>query len=127
MNATLLRLGSTGLLFLLIFITGIGLSRSGRPFSTLSLTIHKLIGLAALIVLIVTVYQTNQAAALSMIEWTATAVTILLFAVTIIAGGLLSTDLALPAFVSILHLGLPFVTLFATGGTLLLLLNRTGV
>lgn len=112
-----------GAAFLLIFASGIWLSRSGKPYGTLLFTVHKLVGLALGIWLAVTVYQTHQVAPLGALEITAVAVTVLLFVGTVAAGGLLSIDRPVPAFVGTLHLVVPLLTVLSTGGTLYLLLR----
>jgi hypothetical protein len=113
-----------GLSFLLIFLSGIWLSRSGKPLNNIILTIHKLISLAAAVFLVVTIYQTNQVATLSGIEAIAAGVTGLLFLGTGIAGGLLSTDKPVPAAISWMHRITPFLTVLSTAVTLYLLLSR---
>jgi hypothetical protein len=47
MSTNQLRVVSAGLFFLFIFLSGFWLSRTGKPYSGIILTIHKLIGLAA--------------------------------------------------------------------------------
>jgi hypothetical protein len=59
MNASV-RVIVAGVFFLLIFLSGIWLSRTGRPLNVGISTIHKLISLAAGIFLLVTIYQRNQ-------------------------------------------------------------------
>jgi hypothetical protein len=66
---------SAGLFFLFIFLSGIWLSHSGKPLNVIILTIHKLISLAAVVFLIITIYQINQVANLNTIELTAGVVT----------------------------------------------------
>jgi hypothetical protein len=125
MSPTQLRVVGAGLCFLFIFLSGIRLSRSGKPFNSAILTIHKLISLAAAILVVVTVYQMNQMAALNTMELTVGAVTGLLFLGTGIAGGLLSTDQPKPAAILTVHRIAPYLTVLSTAATLYLLLGRT--
>lgn len=112
-----------GLLFLLIFLSGIWLSRSGRPLNVGLSTVHKLISLAAGIFLLVTIYQRNRVIPLSALEWIAIVVTGLCFLGTVASGGLLSTDKPAPVTLLRVHQVVPVLTLFSSAVTLYLLLG----
>jgi hypothetical protein len=124
MGTTPIRIVGTGLLFVIIFLSGILLSNSGRPLNVMVFTIHKLIGLAAIIFLAVTIYQINQQAALSATEVIVSVVTGLLFVGTIITGGLVSLEQPVPRVVLTLHQILPILTVLSTVVTLYHLLSR---
>jgi hypothetical protein len=124
MSTTQLRVVGAGLFFLFIFLSGIWLSHSGKPLNGIILTIHKLISLAAVVFLVMTIYQINQAAKLSAIELIAGVVTGLLFLGAIISGGLLSTGKPMPATLLMMHQITPFLTVLSTAVTLYLLVNR---
>ena len=113
-----------GLFFLFIFLSGIWLSHSGKPLNVIILTIHKLISLAAVVFLVITIYQINRVANLNTIELTAGVVTGLFLLGTIISGGLLSTGKPMPAAILTMHQITPFLTVFSTAATLYLLLGR---
>lgn len=85
------------------------------------LTIHKLIAVAAFVLLVVIMVRSNRATALSAIELTAGVVAGLLFLSLIITGGLLSSDNPMPAVVLKLHQIAPYLTVLFTGVTLYLL------
>ena len=121
--STTVRAIVVGLFFLFIFLSGIRLSRAGRPLNVGISTIHKLISLAAGVFLLVTIYQRNGAVPLSATEWTAIVVTGLCFAGTVASGGLLSSDKPMLSAVLRVHQGLPVLTMLATGVTLYLLLG----
>ena len=121
--STTVRAIVVGLFFLFIFLSGIRLSRAGRPLNVGISTIHKLISLAAGVFLLVTIYQRNGAVPLSATEWTAIVVTGLCFAGTVASGGLLSSDKPMPVAVLRVHQVLPVLTMLATGVTLYLLLG----
>jgi hypothetical protein len=125
MGTTQLRIVGVGLLFLFIFLSGFWLSHSGKPLNGIILTIHKLISLAAVVFLVITIYQINQAATLSAIGLIAGLVTGLFFLGTIIAGGLLSIGKPVPAAILTMHQITPFLTLFSSAATLYLVLSRT--
>ena len=122
---------TTGIFFLFILLSGFLLSRSGKPYNGLIFNIHKLIGLAAGIYLIRTVYLTHQAAPLSPIQWTAIVVTVLLFVFAVAAGGLLSIlaegglenmGQAMQDVISLVHKFSPYLIVLSTAVTLYLLL-----
>lgn len=124
MGTTQLGVVGAGLFFLLIFLSGYWLSNSGKPLNVIILTIHKLIGLAAGVFLVMTVYRIHQVAPLSPVEITTIVVTVLFFAGNVATGGLLSTDKPMPAVILKLHQITPFLTVLSTAVTLYLLLSR---
>ena len=121
MNTTV-KIVVTGLFFLLVFASGIWLSRRGRPLNVAISTIHKLISLAAGIFLLVTVYQRHQVVPLSAVEWIAIVVTGLCFAGTVASGGFLSAEKPVPVVVLRVHQIVPVLTLLSSFVTLYLLL-----
>lgn len=123
MNTFQLKIIGASLVFLLIFLSGFWLSRNGSPYGTGLLTVHKLISLAVFVFLIVTMVQVNKATGLSGLEWALGIITAVFFIGTILAGGLLSTDLELPTAVLTIHHITPYLTLLLTIATLYLLLN----
>ena len=122
MSATVIAIVA-GLLFLLIFLSGVWLSRIGRPLNVGLSTVHKLISLAAGIFMLVTIYQRNRAIPLNTTQWIAIVVTGLCFLGTVASGGLLSTDK--PASVALLrvHQVVPVLTLISSAVMLYLLLG----
>jgi hypothetical protein len=123
MSTTLLRVVGAGLFFLFIFLSGIRLSRSGRPLNGTILTIHKLVALAAAVFFVITIYQMNQVATLSATELVASALTGFVFLGTGISGGVLSTDKPKPAALLRVHQIAPFLTVLSTAGTLYLVVS----
>ena len=121
MSITLSRVAYTGLFFLFIFLSGFWLSRTGKPYGTIIFTIHKLVGLAAGVFLVMTVYRIHQVAPLGPVEIIAIVVTVLFFAGTVTAGGLLSIDKPMPAAISMMHKLFPYPTVLSTVANLYLL------
>jgi len=111
-------------LFLLIFLSGFWLSRGGRPYGVLLLTVHKLLSVGAVILLAVVIVRINRTVGLSSAELIAAVITGVLFFGTIATGGLLSTVKLMPAIVHQMHRITPFLTLASTALTLYLLLTR---
>lgn len=113
-----------GLVFIVIFASGYWLSRAGKPYSVIVLTVHKLISLAAVVFLVVAMIQANRVAALSALELIAGVVTGLFFLALMATGGLLSTDKQMPVVVLRLHQIAPYLTVLAAAVTLYLLRSR---
>ena len=123
MSTTQVRVVGAGVAFLAIFLSGIWVSLTGKPYSTLSFTVHKLVGLALGVLLGVIVYQTNQSASLGAVQIAAIVVTVLLFVATVAAGGVLSVVEEVPAVALRLHQIIPILAVLSTAGTLYLLLS----
>jgi hypothetical protein len=120
------RFIAAGLFFLLILLSGYWLSRSGKPYSTIVFNIHKLVAVAAVVLLGIAVYRIHRAETLSAIEWLAAIVTGLFFLGTMVTGGLLSIpiDKAMPAIVHKLHQVTPYLTVLSTALALYFLRGR---
>jgi hypothetical protein len=101
----------TALLFILVFVLGFMLQRRGRPHNVLLLTAHKLIALAALILITITVIRVNRTTPLDTVALVAAAATAVFFVVAIISGGLVSSDRPPSALARALHWVTPFVTI----------------
>ena len=112
-----------GLFFLFIFLSGIWLSRAGRPLKVGISTIHKLISLATGILLLVTVHQRNSVLPLDATEWVTITITVLCFLVMVASGGLLSSNNPRPVAILRVHQIAPVLTTLATAATLFLLLG----
>jgi len=110
--------------FVLIFLSGFWLSRDGRPYGVLLLTVHKLLSVGAVVFLTVILVRINRMDGISSAELIAAVITGVLFLSTIATGGLLSTAKLMPALVHQLHQITPFLTLASTALTLYLLLTR---
>ncbi len=110
-----------GVFLVFIIVSGLWLSRSGRPLNVLILTVHKLIAVAGVAWLAITLYRLNQTAPLSPVEIGVSGVTILLFAVLIVTGGLLSTGKIWPGIVLTIHQVVPTLVILSTAANLYLL------
>jgi hypothetical protein len=108
-------------LFVAVFVLGFLLRRSGKPFSGVVLTVHKLISLVVLILLILTVYRINKAAPLAFAALVAVVLTGVFFVVAIVSGGFASTERPAPAIALALHRVTPFLTIACTAATFFLL------
>ncbi len=122
MSTTLSKMTITGVLFLFLFAFGFILSRAGKPYNALLFNVHKFIGLGLGIFLIVTLNRMHKTAPLTPVEIAALVVTAVLFAVTIVAGGLLDALKTAPQALKTIHHWLPYFTLASTATSLYLVL-----
>jgi hypothetical protein len=94
-----------------VFGSGFALSRVGRPYGAALLNLHKLVDLAAVVVIGVIAYQANRAAPFSAIEWwvigLATVGVIVLFA----SGGIVSASEVAPGWLVRVHKVVPWFAL----------------
>jgi hypothetical protein len=106
---------SAGAFLIFIFLSGIWVSRLGRPHGMLPVTVHKLIGLAMGVYLGWVVYQTHRIIPLSSVQTIAVVVTVLFFAVSVATGSMLSTNKPMPEVVSVINKWFPYLTVVSTG------------
>jgi len=107
------------LLFIFIFLSGFRLSRSGKPYNPILLNAHKLVSLAVAVFLAIAVARSSQAASLGATELAIIA--LVLFAITMISGGLLSTTRPMPAAIRTVHRLAPYLAALSTALALYLL------
>lgn len=112
-----------GTFFLFIFLSGLLLSRRGRPLHAGISTLHKLISLGAGIFIGATIHQLNQVVPLGATEWLAVAVAGLFTLGTVASGGVLSFERPAPVVVLRVHQILPVLTTLSCGVVLYLLLG----
>jgi hypothetical protein len=124
MGTSQMRIVVIGVLFLIVFILGLWLSHSGKPYNVFFLTFHKLISLAALVYLIVVVLRFNKSGRLNTVELLAAGLCGLFFLISIISGGLVSAEKDMPEIFNTIHWVAPFLTLLSASITLYLLLKR---
>jgi len=113
-----------GVFFVFIIISGLWLSRSGRPLNVFILTIHKLISLATLAFLIVTIVRIHRETPLSSPAILISAITLIFFIILIGTGGFLSNAKALPGMILRIHQIMPFFLMISTTGNLFLIYIR---
>lgn len=118
MNAGLTRTLTVGAFFILIFGAGFWLSRAGKPYNGVLFNIHKLVALAALVFLGISVARISRAQGLQPGQIAAVALAGLSFLVTIVTGGLVSASTTLPAFVPVIHRLFPYLTVLASAAAL---------
>jgi hypothetical protein len=121
MHTNPLTMPAITVLFIVVFLLGFLLRRSGKPYSGLMLTAHKLISLAVLILLVLVVHRFNQATPLDSTALLTAVLTVVFFVVAIISGGLVSIDRPTPPVVRALHWATPFLTIAGVAATYFLL------
>jgi hypothetical protein len=121
MNAYQSKLATTAVLFLLIFLSGFWISRSGKPYPMLVFTLHKLTGLGVLIFLALKFFQSRQIAPLTTLQIGIAAFAALCFITMIVTGGLSSVDKAMPDAIRKVHQIIPYLTVASAGISLYLL------
>lgn len=126
MTTNQLRVVSLGAAFIIMFLSGFWLHRTGKPYGTLVFTIHKLIGVGMGVLLFIMVRQAHQITALNMFEIVVVVVAALFFIATVTTGSVLSIPVSkpMPEIVSTLNKVLPYFTVLATAITFYILLNR---
>jgi len=112
----------TGIWFVLIFLSGFWLSRSGKPYPVLVLALHKLITVGTIIYLAINLARANSSTPLGGRPVAALTLTVACFLIMLATGGLLSVDKAMPAIVNRIHQILPYLTVVSAGITVYLTL-----
>ena len=116
-----------GLFLLFILLSGFWVSRSGKPYKIFPFNIHKFIGLGLGVFLIKMVYEKQQLFTLEANQISAIILTLILFILIVIAGGLLSVQakgglkqISEPLWVGItrLHKFFPYLIVLSTAFTL---------
>jgi hypothetical protein len=121
MSISQTRFVYAGLFFLVILLSGLWMLRTGKPYSVLVSTIHKLVALAAGISLAVIIYQTNRAAGLSATDWMVSVATGVVFLTAGISGGLAMTDIPMASTFLTLHRVALSLAVLGSAATLYLL------
>lgn len=110
----------TGLLLAGMILTGFVVSRSGKPYSTLLLTFHKLVSLGALIYLSVNINHAMRIAPVSSIGLAVIILSAVLFIALFATGGMISAMKAPPRIVLSIHHLIPYLLAASTLATLYL-------
>jgi hypothetical protein len=111
-----------GALFILKFIFGFMLYRSGKPYHGVILAIHKLTSMAALVYIAVISMRIHQDTGFNTGEVISVITTCALFAIAVGSGGILSMDKPSSVMISIAHKVTPFLTTISTTVTVYLII-----
>jgi hypothetical protein len=101
----LMAMSSSGLVLAAVVVFGSGfvLARAGPPYGTLLFNVHKLVALAAVVVIGLMVRRANQAGALAPWQWASVWAAGLAVLATIAAGGAVSASERTPSWVRGFH------------------------
>ncbi len=111
-----------GALFLITLVSGVGVTRSGRPHNALLFNLHKLIALATVVVFVVNVIPMYKAMEMQhTLEWVSGILTGLLFIALFASGAVLSFEKPAPVIVLRIHQVVPLLSLVFSGLTIYLL------
>ena len=121
LNSISNRIILTGVLYVVIFAFGFLLTRSGSPYSTVLLNIHKFASLGAIILLYTMFTAVNQTTGLNTLVIAVGAITGLTFIAIMATGGLISIGGNVPAIVYTIHRLMPILNVVAAAVSLYLL------
>ena len=126
MNAFPIKPITAGLLLLATIPSGIWLSRKGKPYNTGIFTIHKLIAVAAVVLIGMSIYDLHSIAGL----WTSIvisvfALTALLYLAMVATGALLSLNVSLHGITLRIHQAAPTLVFLSTTYIIYTLISTT--
>lgn len=108
---------------LIVIVSGISLTRGGKPFGTAVLSAHKVVALAAVVAIGVAVYDAARLGPLSRVALTATGIVAVLNLTSFVSGGVVSAMDAAPKWVTWLHRIGSWLTLLITAWWAVLFLS----
>jgi len=111
-----------GIFFVILFLSGLRLSRTGKPYNGILFNFHKLIGLTAVVILGMTVFRLHQETPLETMEFLSVGAAGFMFLISAISGGLANIDHPIPGAEKVLHKVTAYLTMIATAVSLYLLL-----
>lgn len=114
----------TAILFVLIFITGFWVTRGGHPPQTLSLTVHKLLAVGAVVYLVMLLLRFSRISPFGTGLFVFCLGVGFLLLVTIATGGIISTPKTPPEIIQRIHHLLPYLVIAGTTLLFYLLLSR---
>ena len=122
MDTITTRLIMAGALFVLTLLSGFWLSHSGKPYNSGIFSIHKLIALATIIIIGVSVYNLYKGLDLqAFLNVIVIALTGLIFLALIVTGALLSLNIPLSGMALKIHQIAPLLGLVSSAVTVYLL------
>ena len=105
-------------------VMGYLLSSSGQPYNQALFTVHKLMPLAAIVLLDITTIQVHRLAGLAPVDTALAVATNLFFVATIVTGGLVSLEASMPGVVRWTHRIGPWASVVGSGALLWSLWRR---
>ena len=105
--------------FVIVFISGFRLRISGKPYKSMIFNLHKLLAVAALVLLILIVRNINASANLNSVELVVCSISGLIFLITIITGGMMSIYKTAPPVVVMMHKTFPYLTVLSSAAAVI--------
>lgn len=109
-----LKITGLGLLFLLMILSGVWLTHTGKPYSPVLFNVHKILSLAAVVLAGIQAYSLFRQASTGSLETTLLILAAVLFLILIITGGLLSEDLKVYDLLRSVHRITPVLAIVLT-------------
>ncbi len=107
-----------------VVFTGLWLTRSGRPYSSTLLNIHKLVALVAVVTIGVLAYRANAASALGALELAVLGLTALFVIASFASGGVVSAMEVPPAWILWTHRIVPYLAVVAVSAAMYIVARR---
>ena len=92
-----------GLLFIVSVLSGINISKSGKPYNVPVFTIHKIAGLAAIVLIAIAIYKIQEPIELKILELGAIVFTGIFLVSVFISGVLLSINKTVNELILTIH------------------------
>ena len=108
-----MRIGIICLSFILMIISGIWMSKTGKPYHTAVFTVHKLSAVLMVIFTVILILDINKNRGITNFEWILFIFTGLFFLLSFITGALMSFEKPVKAIISITHKIMPYFILVA--------------
>lgn len=119
-----LKITGIGVLFALIILSGIWLTKTGRPYSPVLFNVHKLVSLAGVVVTGIFVYNLLRGIEIRPLMWALVILTGVFFIVLIVTGGLLNLDKPFYTILRTIHRILPAFSIILPAIVFFLLLEK---
>jgi len=113
-----------GLAAVIVIATGIWLTRAGRPYGTALLTLHKLVDLAVVVLVGVSVYQAQGAVPFPGTSWAVASVAAVCVVAGFATGGIVSANANAPSWVARAHAVAAWIAAGFLAGTYYLVVSR---
>ena len=127
MNTLTSKLAVSSVLFLLTLVSGVAVSKAGRPLNSGLFAIHKIVAVSMIIIIIIAARQFFKSGNTAvLLELTTLILTGLFFLSLVVTGGFLSFEMALPSVVLKVHQVAPVLFLATSVLTVYLLISRNG-
>lgn len=108
-----MRIGIICLSFILMIISGIWMSKTGKPYHTAVFTVHKLSAVLMVIFTVILILDINKNRGITNFEWILFIFTGLFFLLSFITGALMNFEKPVKAIISITHKIMPYFILVA--------------